>query len=139
MLSIAALKQFAREGARILSAEPDLAQFELYCSSAEQLVMRLNYTSDIPSNGLEECKSLGAEGFAIRIVPRRNRHEIGTGYIAGDLSGAAVREALAQARRAAVIDPHCPGLPDGPRRLRIEANGAGGDLIRAGSARLAGG
>lgn len=136
MLSIAALKQFAREGARILGAQADLAQFELYCSSAEQLVMRLNYTSDFPSNGVEECKSLGADGFAIRIVPRRNRHEIGTSFIAGDLSGEAIREALRRARRALVIDPHFPGLPDAPRRLRLYANGAGGDLMRAGSARL---
>ncbi|HUY18827.1 MAG TPA: metallopeptidase TldD-related protein [Candidatus Binataceae bacterium] len=136
MLSIATLKQFAREGARILAAEADLAQFELYCSSAEQLVMRLNYTSDIPSSGVEECKSLGADGFAIRIVPRRDRHEIGSSFIAGDLSGDAVREALARARRAAVIDPHSPGLPETPRRLKLYTNGAGGDLMRAGSARL---
>lgn len=136
MLSIAALKQFARDAARILSTEAELAQFEIYCSSAEQLVMRLNYTSDIPSHGLEECKSLGADGFAIRIVPRRNLHEIGTSFIAGDLSGDALREALAQARRAAVIDPHFSGLPDAPRRLRIEGNGTGSDLIRVGSARL---
>jgi PmbA protein len=138
MLSIAALKQFARAGARILSADSDLAQFELYCSSAEQLVMRLNYTSDIPSSGLEECKSLGAEGFALRIVPRRNRHEIGTSFIAGDLSGEALREALARARRAAVIDPHFPGLPEASRKLKLDSNGADGALMRVRGAHLVG-
>jgi len=135
MLPLAELKRFAREGARVLAAEPDLAQVELYCSSAEQLVMRLNYTSDIPSNGVEECKSLGADGFAIRIVPRRNSHEIGTAFVAGDLSVAAIREALERARRAAVIDPHFPGLPDGPGRIEIGKSGAN-DLIRASSARM---
>jgi hypothetical protein len=135
MLPLAELKGFAREGARMLAAERDLAQFEVYCSSAEQLVMRLNYTSEIPSRGVEECKSLAADGFAIRIVMRRNPHEVGAAFIAGDLSAAALSEALSRARRATVIDPHFSGLP-GDRHRAVAASDEASDLVRAGAAQI---
>ncbi|MBF6567802.1 MAG: hypothetical protein IVW54_02875 [Candidatus Binataceae bacterium] len=136
MLALAELKKFAAEGARILGSDSEIAQFELYCSSTEQLVARLNYTSDIPSRGVEECKLMAADGFAIRIVTRRNSHEVGHSFIAGDLSREALREALARARRAAVIDPHFPGLPNDPRKPAARAGGTG-DLIRTGNTEVA--
>ena len=63
MRTLAVLKSFTREATGILAREKDLASYEIYCASAEHRIARLNYTSDIPSRGLEEFKSLHADGF----------------------------------------------------------------------------
>src|SRR5215470_4008320 len=125
MRTLSDLKNFAREAASLLAREKDLAAYEIYCSSGEHKVVRLNYTSDIPSRGIEEFKSLDADGLALRIVTRRNPQETGSAAIAGDLSAAAVGEALNRARRALIIDPHFPGLPGEPRRLEAATSPAG--------------
>src|SRR5271156_6675321 len=135
MRTLNELKSFARDAAGVVAREKDLAEFEVYCSSTEQLVARLNYTSDIPCGGVEEVKSLSADGFAIRIVSANNRHENSIAFEAGDLSRDGVRAALFRARRAMVIDPHFPGLPAQPRRLAATAAGAS-DLHRVGNAPL---
>jgi PmbA protein len=135
MRTLNELKSFAREAAGVVAREKDLASFEVYCSSTEQLVARLNYTSDIPCGGVEEVKSLSADGFAIRIMSANNRHENSIAFEAGDLSRDGVRAALFRARRAMVIDPHFPGLPAQPRRLSLAAAGAS-DLHRVGNAPL---
>src|SRR6516162_6945113 len=111
------LKRFARDASELLSRESDLSAYEMYCSTSEHKVVRLNYTTDIPSRGIEEFKSLDADGFSLRIVSRRDPLESGAAAIAGDLSAAAVREAVNRARRALIIDPHFPGFPAEPRRL----------------------
>ncbi|HJU09646.1 MAG TPA: metallopeptidase TldD-related protein [Candidatus Binataceae bacterium] len=131
MRSLNDLKKFAAEAKALLAREKDLAAYEVYCSTGEHKVVRLNYTSDIPSRGIEEFKSLDADGFALRIVTRRDPHETGSASIAGDLSTAAVREALSRARHASIIDPHFPGLPTKPRRLDESSDVETSDLIRA--------
>src|SRR5216683_5861006 len=62
------LRKFVNEAAALLARERDLAAFEIYASTAEHRVARLNYTSDIPSQGIEEFKSLKPDGFMIRIL-----------------------------------------------------------------------
>lgn len=108
------LKNFVREARAMLAGERDLAEFEVYCVSAEHRVARLAYTSDIPCRGVEELKSHIADGFTLRIVMRRDAREIGVATEAGDLSLEALRAALLRARSAALIDPHFPGLPGTP-------------------------
>ena len=127
------LKKFAREAAGVLAREKDLAAYEVYCSTGEHKVVRLNYTSDIPSRGIEEFKSLDAEGFALRIVTKRDPHETGSASLAGDLSTAAVREAITRARRALIVDRYFPGFPGAPRRLDEVASprADGSDLLGA--------
>ncbi len=139
MRTLNELKKFVREAVAVLGRQQDLAAWELYCSSGEHKVVRLNYTSDIPSRGIEEFKSLEADGFAVRIVTRRDPHETGSASIAGDFSMGAVREAVSRARHALIVDRHFPGLPAEPRRLHnSESAGAGhSDLMRSGDAVLA--
>ena len=119
MLSLRELRSFARESAAMLARQKDLADFEIYCSSGQELIARLNYTSDIPCRGVEEVKSSGADGFAIRVVFRRNARESATACEAGDLSLESLRRTLDRARRQAVIDPHFPGLATGPKALGV--------------------
>jgi predicted Zn-dependent protease len=111
MRSLAELKSFTREAARILAREKDLASYEIYCATAEHRIARLAYTSDIPSRGLEEFKSLHADGFQLRVAMRRDPHEIGAAFEAGDFTADSVRTAIGRARSAAVVDPHFPGFP----------------------------
>jgi predicted Zn-dependent protease len=129
MLKASQLKAFTREAAAILAREPDLASFEVYAASSESRIARLNYTSDIPSRGLEEFKSLHADGFQLRIAMRRDPHEVGTAFEAADLSRDSVRDALRRARSAAVIDPHFPGFPSEPRKL-VSASSEKSDLAK---------
>jgi PmbA protein len=138
MLTLAEMKSFVREAGKLVARERDLAAFEIYCASAEHRVARLNYTSDIPSRGVEEFKALNADGFALRIVTQRDAHEIGYASCAGDLSLEAVRDALARARRSLVIDPHFPGLPQ-PLAIKPagDARRAANDLTRASDGALA--
>ena len=121
MRSIAELKSFTREAARILARDKDLASYEIYCATAEHRIARLNYTSDIPSRGLEEFKSIHADGFQLRLAMRRDPHEVGAASEAGDFTVDAVRDAIRRARSSAVVDPHFSGFPSVAvgRKLRV--------------------
>ncbi|HUN59077.1 MAG TPA: metallopeptidase TldD-related protein [Candidatus Binataceae bacterium] len=137
MLPRAELKNFVREARVLIARERDLSAFEIYASASEDRVARINYTSDIPSRGVEEFKSLNAEGFALRIVMKRDAHETGTAAIAGDLGLEAVRDALKRARNAVVVDPHFNGLPAEPSKLRAGEAASANDLMRANDGLLA--
>jgi PmbA protein len=136
MRSLAELKSFTREAARILARESDLASYEIYCAIAEHRIARLAYTSDIPSRGLEEFKSLHADGFQLRIAMRRDPHEVGAASEAGDFTSDSVRDALRRARSAAVVDPHFPGFPAVPLG-RKPATSKKSDLARVGDSAIA--
>ncbi len=131
------MKGFVSAAGKLIARERDLAAFEIYCASTEQRVARLNYTSDIPSRGVEEFKALKADGFALRIVTRRDAHETGYASSAGDLNLEAVRDALARARRATIVDPHFPGLPEPKEKPEGASSSAANDLMRATDAQLA--
>jgi PmbA protein len=136
MRPLADLKSFTREAARILACEQDLASYEIYCATAEHRIARLAYTSDIPSRGLEEFKSLHADGFHLRVAMRRDRHEVGAAFEAGDFTSDSVRDALRRARSAAVVDPHFPGFPTVPLD-RKPASSEKSDLARVGDGAIA--
>jgi predicted Zn-dependent protease len=136
MRSLAELKSFTREAARILARESDLASYEIYCSTAEHRIARLAYTSDIPSRGLEEFKSLHADGFQLRVTMRRDPHEVGAASEAGDFTPDFVRDALRRARSAAIVDPHFPGFP-AVSLGRTAATSKKSDLARVGDSAIA--
>jgi PmbA protein len=129
MLSAAEIRRFVAEAAPMLARNRDLAAFEIYCSSSEQIVARLNHTGEIASRGVEEVKSIAADGFALRMVMRRNPHETGSAFVAGDMSMDGVRLALRRAIGAAVIDPGFPGLPPGFKASAGKS--AAADLLNA--------
>lgn len=135
MIPASELKSFAREAAAIVARDREVAAFEIYCASGDNRIARLNYTSDIPCRGVEELKSHSADGFQIRIVTKRDEHEVGTAYEAGDFSADAIRAVLARAHRATIVDPHFAGFPNEPRKLgasKMEKS----DLARASDASL---
>jgi len=112
MVSLATLKRTAEEGLRYLRRQKDVQEAEVFVASNDGLTARVNYTSHIPCNGVEELKSTSAHGLGVRAVfqnPQGPR--IGLGSEAGDLSLNGVKAALEKARRGAVHDPDFTTLP----------------------------
>ncbi|HET7340762.1 MAG TPA: metallopeptidase TldD-related protein, partial [Methylomirabilota bacterium] len=93
-------------------AQPDIREVEVFVAANGTLLTRLNYTSHIPCNGVEEPKSVESYGIGMQIVldgPGGPR--LGFGSEPGDLGPAGVERALAKARQAAVADPEFVSLP----------------------------
>jgi PmbA protein len=124
--STSELRLFVRDGASALARERDIGKFELYASSAENEIARINYTSGIPSRGLEEFKTLAADGFQVRIAMRDNPRAVGIASQAGDFSSASLREALTRARDATIVDPFFGGFGAGASRISTPRRAAPG-------------
>jgi PmbA protein len=110
--SAAALKSAVDEALRFVSSQPGVREAEVFAASNRSLLARLNYTSHIPCNGVEEPKSTETYGLGIQAVfdsPEGLR--IGFGSEPSDLTVEGARRALAKARRAAVHDPEFRSLP----------------------------
>src|SRR5260370_23882074 len=67
---------------------------------------------------------------------RRDPHEVGVAFEAGDFSPDSVRDALRRARSAAVVDPHFPGFPSVPLGRKL-ARSEKSDLARVGDGAIA--
>jgi hypothetical protein len=112
MISLSTLKQTADKGLKYLRRQKDLVEAEVFVASNATLTARLNFTSHIPCNGVEEPKSLESCGLGIRAVfhdPRGPR--IGLGSESGNLTLEGIQAALEKARRGAVHDPEFTTLP----------------------------
>src|SRR5262249_58528052 len=65
---IAALRSVVTEALAFASSQPDLVEAEVFAASNRSLLARLNYTSHLPCNGVEEPKSTETYGLGIRAV-----------------------------------------------------------------------
>jgi PmbA protein len=121
VITVAELARAAREALELAHREPGLVEAEVFVAANTSLLARLNYTSHIPSNGVEEPKSADAWGIGIQAVfDTPAGQAIGFGSEPSDLTPAGARRALDKARRAAVVDPDFVSLPmpsGAPRRL----------------------
>jgi hypothetical protein len=112
MRSTAELAAAAREAFELASARPDVAEVEVFAASNASLLARLNYTSHIPCNGVEEPKSAESYGLGIQAVFEVDGARlVGFGSEPSDLGVTGAERALAKARRAAVVDPEFVSLP----------------------------
>ena len=124
MRSLTELKSAVQRALALHARAKDVREAEVYASSTGQLTCRLNYTSHIPCNGVEEPKSTDTYGIGIRAVfvgdgPVR----IGFGSEARDLTARGIQRALEKARANAVPDPEFVSLP--------APNGVGGQKMAA--------
>ena len=109
---ISQLKRAVRDGLAYLRTQPDIAEAEVFASANGNLTVRLNYTSRIPSNAVEEPKSLESYGLGIRIAINTPQGvKTGFGSEPTDLSVEGVKRALDKARRGAVLDNEYVSLP----------------------------
>lgn len=102
------------EGLDAIKAEADIIDAELFLSWNEHLIARLNYTSEIPCNGVQEPKSMVAFGLGLTAVFKGSggKVRVGFGSEVGDLSAQGLRRALTKARSSAVADPDFKSLPE---------------------------
>src|SRR3989442_5144347 len=116
MTSAAELARAVEEALAFVTREPGVLEAEAFAAANDALLTRLNYTSHIPSNGVEEPKSTASYGLGIRAAfagPSGPR--IGFGSEPSDLSVAGARRALDRARTSAVADPGVVSLPRSSR------------------------
>ena len=119
MKSAVELATAAERAFEYVRSQTDLLEAEIFTAANGALLTRLNYTSHIPCNGVEEPKSTEACGIGIRgVFPSPAGPRIGFGSEPSDLSPAGAERALARARRAAVADPDFVSLPHPSREPR---------------------
>jgi PmbA protein len=106
------LEQSVQEAIAFLKTQPEIKSALAFASANNRLWTRLNYTSHIPCNGLEEPKSTADHGIGIQIVmDGPNGERVGYGSEARDLSLEGVKLALEKAKQGAVVDPEFHSLP----------------------------
>src|SRR5437667_51640 len=113
------LARAVEEALAFVTRQPGILEAEIFAAANDALLTRLNYTSHIPSNGVEEPKSTASYGLGIRAAfagPSGPR--IGFGSEPSDLSVAGARRALDRARTSAVADPDFVSLPRPSREPR---------------------
>jgi PmbA protein len=122
MIATSELAKAVEQALDYLKSTGQVAEAEVFASSNASLIARLNYTSHIPCNGVEEPKSSESYGLGIQAVFRTDAGiKIGFGSEPSDLSLDGVKRALEKATRGAVADPEFSSLPqpsDERRRLR---------------------
>lgn len=112
MISTTELAKAAAQALTYLQSAEQVAEAEVFASSNGNLLARLNYTSHIPCNGVEEPKSSESYGIGIAAAFKAEAGlTIGFGSEPSDLSLDGVKRALAKARRGAVVDPEFSSLP----------------------------
>ena len=105
MIPLRALSAATREALAYVRAQPGIRECEVFMASNGSLFARLNYTSRIPSNGLEEPKSLESYGVGIQAAFESPEGvTLGFGSEPSDISIEGVKRALEKARRGAVHD-----------------------------------
>lgn len=113
MQTIKYLKQSVEEGIKYVQSFPDVQEAEVAAFSNTQSVVRVNYTSHIPCNGVEEPKSKEDYGISVRVALKTSDGiKIGFGSEANNCSLDGVRIALEKARDGAVSDLEFVSLPD---------------------------
>ena len=121
MIPLSQLEKAVREGLAYLKAQEDVEEGEVYTAANGVLLTRLNYTSHIPCNGVEEPKSVVNYGVGVQAVFKGADGELrkaGFGSETSDISVEGVRSALEKARKGAVADPEFKSLarPTGEQR-----------------------
>ncbi|MBI5183371.1 MAG: TldD/PmbA family protein [Nitrospinae bacterium] len=112
MITINKLRRSIREGIGFIKGIGDIIDAEIVASSNANLLTRLNYTSHIPCNGVEEPKSTESYGVGVYAVFKTTDGiKTGFGSEPGDLSLKGIRKSLDKARRNMVYDPAFKSLP----------------------------
>lgn len=119
MTGTLALLRAVREAVRLISRQKGVDAVEAFAADNKQRICRLNYTSDIPCNGVEEPKSLQEAGLGLQVVFAGAPRRLGFGSEAGDFSRRGMLRAYEKAKAAAVPDPFFKAFPSprGPAAL----------------------
>src|SRR5256885_9231180 len=106
MRTVGELAKTAEEALALVAGQADVREAEVFTSANSALLTRLNYTSHIPCNGVEEPKPTESYGIGIQAVFGSERGRlIGFGSEPSDLPAAGASPGLAKARKPAVSTP----------------------------------
>jgi PmbA protein len=109
---LAELTRAAEHALGWVRAQAGVSEVEAFVSANGALLTRLNYTSHVPCNGVEEPKSVESYGLGLQVVfDAPGGARLGFGSEPSDLSVAGIERAFDKARRAAVADPEFVSLP----------------------------
>ncbi|MGH7800232.1 MAG: TldD/PmbA family protein [Thermodesulfobacteriota bacterium] len=112
MVAIKDLRKCVKDGLQFVKSQKDVRDAEIFASWNDQVTVRINYTSDIPCNGVQEPKNISGYGVAVLVVfDTSDTIKIGFGSDTGDLTLEGLERALDKARRGAVSDPDFKSLP----------------------------
>jgi len=105
-------KKVVREVLEYLSNKEEIDELEVFASVNGILTCRINYTSHLPCNGLEEPKSTHTQGVGLRVAfKEEDKIKVGFGQETGSISMEAIESAWSKAKEGAVYDPDFYGLP----------------------------
>lgn len=112
MIPTSELKRAVKDALAYVQSQPGVQEVEVFAAANEHLLCRLNYTSHLPCNGVEEPKSTEAYGIGLQVVFQDGDGvKVGFGSEPSDLTEDGVIRALEKARRGAVHDPEFVSLP----------------------------
>jgi PmbA protein len=121
--SLDELTRAAHTALEVARAAEGVREVEIFVAANGTLLTRLNYTSHIACNGVEEPKSVESHGIGVRVVLESpDGPRLGFGSEPSDLSAAGAARALDKARRSAVVDPQFVSLPRPSTAPRTLAN-----------------
>ncbi len=110
MIDVDRLRECVSKG--LEATKRDGVELELFASWNELVTIRLNYTSDIPSMGVQEPKSNQSFGVGMRAAFRdKGKLTVGFGSESNNLRPGAARDAFRKARRYRFSDPDFRSLP----------------------------
>ena len=121
MPGLSELARAARDGLAFLRVQPGVREVEVFVSENRTLLTRLNYTSHIPCNGVEEPKSVESYGLGIQIMlDGPDGKLVGFGSEPSDLSVAGAAKPRSAVASTAVATRWRTAQPPARRaRLRI--------------------
>ena len=121
MIKTEELRIAVADALKQIKKQKDVIDAEVFASWNDLITIRLNYTSDIPCNGVHEPKSIQSYGLGILATFKKgNRIEVGFGSVTNDLTKEGVLEALAKAKRNRVYDPGFKTLPESVDKPALE-------------------
>ena len=113
------LEQAVLQALAFLRSHPEVASAQVFAAANNRLWTRLNYTSHIPCNGVEEPKSAADYGIGIQVVlDTAEGKKVGFGSEERDVSLDGVKLAFEKAKQGAIVDPEfrCLAQPTGEKR-----------------------
>ncbi|HHT9138964.1 MAG TPA: hypothetical protein ACFYEK_17180, partial [Candidatus Wunengus sp. YC60] len=112
MIDIEMLRDCVRNGMDFVKKQKDVIDAEIFASWNEHITVRLNYTSDIPCNGVHEPKSTQFSGIGLLVVFKVGKEiRVGFGSISNNISPKGVVGAFRKARKNKIYDPDFKSLP----------------------------
>lgn len=109
MTSMNELKTLTEQAVKLLEKQPPVKEVEVYASENTLTILRLAFSSNIPSNGLEEAKQMKSRGVSVRVLFKDNK--IGFGKEDAELSMDGVKKAFEKAKKNTVLDKDFKSLP----------------------------